>query len=97
LKTLLVRVVVGDDRSLAACGPRRFANAFLIRHNELRLAGAVRTLPFGHLWYAEPNAINNAVGYAKFYSRSHNAVIRVYDETGNIVKTEEHAGNFREP
>jgi hypothetical protein len=26
-------------------------------------------LPFGGLWYGEPNAISNAVGYAKFYSR----------------------------
>jgi len=23
-------------------------------------------LPFGRLWYAEPNAVNNAIGYAKF-------------------------------
>jgi hypothetical protein len=30
-------------------------------------------LPFGRLWYAEPDAINNAVGYAKFFSRSHDA------------------------
>jgi hypothetical protein len=22
-------------------------------------------LPFGRLWYAEPNAINNAIGYAQ--------------------------------
>jgi hypothetical protein len=34
-------------------------------------------LPFGRLWYGEPNAISNAVGYAKFFSRSHDAVIRV--------------------
>jgi hypothetical protein len=27
-------------------------------------------LPFRRLWYGEPNAINNAVGYAKFFSRS---------------------------
>jgi hypothetical protein len=26
-------------------------------------------LPFGRLWYGEPNAVNNAIGYAKF--RSH--------------------------
>jgi len=26
-------------------------------------------LPFGRLWYGEPNAISNAIGYAKFYSR----------------------------
>ena len=34
-------------------------------------------LPFGRLWYAEPDAINNGVGYAKFYSRSHDAVTRL--------------------
>jgi len=28
-------------------------------------------LPFGRLWYGEPDAIMNAIGYAKFYSRSH--------------------------
>jgi hypothetical protein len=39
-------------------------------------------LPFGRLWYGEPNAISNAIGYAKYYSRSHDAVIRVYDEAG---------------
>jgi hypothetical protein len=37
-------------------------------------------LPFGRLWYAEPNAISNAVDYAKFRSRSHDALIRVYDD-----------------
>ena len=29
--------------------------------------------------------------------RSHDAVIRVYDETGNVVETHEHAGEFKEP
>jgi hypothetical protein len=28
----------------------------------------------------EPGAVTNAIGYAKFFSRSHNAVIRVYDK-----------------
>ena len=28
-------------------------------------------LSFGRLWYAGEGAINNAVGYAKFFSRSH--------------------------
>jgi hypothetical protein len=36
-------------------------------------------LPFGRLWYCDPDAITNAVGYGKFYSRSHDAAIRVYD------------------
>ena len=40
-------------------------------------------LPFGRLWYGEPNAISNAVGYAKFFSRSHDAVIRVYAPEGS--------------
>jgi hypothetical protein len=26
-------------------------------------------LPFGRLWYGEPNAVSNAIDYAKFYSR----------------------------
>src|SRR5881394_963645 len=48
-------------------------------------------LPFGRLWYGEPDAISNAVGYTKFYSRSHDAVIRVYDEPGNVIEPHEHA------
>ena len=50
-------------------------------------------LPFGRLWYGEPNAANNA----KFRSRSHDAVIRVYDEADNVIETHEHAGDFKEP
>ena len=44
-------------------------------------------LPFGPLWYAGPNAVSNAIGYAKFRSRSHDAVICVYDEAGNVIET----------
>ena len=33
---------------------------------------------------------------AKFRSRSHDAVIRVYDAAGNVIETHEHTGNFRE-
>jgi hypothetical protein len=54
------------------------------------------SLPFGRMWYGEPDAISNAIDYAKFYRRSHLAVIRVYDETGNVVETHEHAGEFKE-
>jgi hypothetical protein len=52
-------------------------------------------LPFGAPWYDEPSAVSNAVGYAKFYSRSHDAVIRVYDDAGNVIETQEHAGEFK--
>jgi hypothetical protein len=54
-------------------------------------------LPFGSLWYGEPNAVSNAIGYAKHRSRSHHAVIRVYDEAGNVIETHEHKGEFKEP
>jgi hypothetical protein len=49
-------------------------------------------LPFGRLWYGEPDTISNALGYAKFFSRSHDAVIRVYNAASNVIKTHEHAG-----
>jgi len=49
------------------------------------------------LWYGEPNAVSNAVGYAKFRSRSHDAMIRVYDDAGNVIDPHEHKGEFKEP
>ncbi len=52
-------------------------------------------LPFGRLWYGEPNAISNAIDYAKFYSRSHDATIRIYDHAGNVIETHEHKGEFK--
>ena len=41
--------------------------------------------------------IAKAMDYAKFFSRSHNAVIRVYDEAGNVIQTHEHKGQFKKP
>ena len=40
---------------------------------------------------------NRSSSYAKFYSRSHDAVIRVYDAAGNVIETQEHKGEFKEP
>jgi hypothetical protein len=57
----------------------------------------ISELPFGGLCYGGPNAVANAIGYAEHRSRSHDAVIRVYDETGNVIETHEHKGNFRKP
>jgi hypothetical protein len=37
------------------------------------------------------------MGYAKFRSRSHDAVIRVYDEAGTVIETHEQAGDFADP
>jgi hypothetical protein len=52
-------------------------------------------LPFGRLWYDGPNAVSNAIGSAKFRSRSHDAVIRVYDDAGNVIEPHEHKGEFK--
>ena len=54
-------------------------------------------LPFGRLWYGEPNAVENAIDYAKFRSRSHRAAIHVFDNAGNVIETHEHKGDFKEP
>jgi hypothetical protein len=44
------------------------------------------------LWYAEPNAISQAIGYAMHRSRSDDAVIRVYDAAGNVMEMHQHCG-----
>jgi len=57
----------------------------------------LRTDAGGRLWYGGPTAISNAISFAKFNTRSHDAVIRVYDEAGNVIAMHEHAGEFKEP
>ena len=83
------------DQSLQLTAPCTFtksARAKIIRGVDL-ISDA---LPFGRLWYDGPNAASNAIGYASQYSRSHDAVIRVYDDAGNVIETHEHAGDFKE-
>ena len=50
-------------------------------------------LRFGPIWYAGPDAVRYAVAYAKYRSRSHRAIIRVFNEEGNVTET--HAGEMR--
>jgi hypothetical protein len=38
-----------------------------------------------------------AIGYPTHRSRSHNAVIGVYDKAGNVIEGHEHQGDFKEP
>jgi hypothetical protein len=44
------------------------------------------------MWYRGPKAITDAIDNAKFRSPSRRAVIRVYDDAGNVIETQEHAG-----
>jgi len=46
--------------------------------------------------YAGCDAASNAIGYAQQYSRAHDAVIRVYDDAGEVIQTYEHKGDFNE-
>jgi len=55
------------------------------------LAAAVEVLGLNHefpmrrhsvvCWYGKRNAVSNAITYAKFYIRSHDAVICLYDHS----------------
>jgi hypothetical protein len=51
-------------------------------------------LPFGGLWYLK---VPDAIEYAQHYSRAHDAVIRVYDESGKLIQAHPHKGDFKEP
>ena len=43
----------------------------------------------GPIWYAGPDAVRNAVSFAKYCSRSRCAIIRVFNESGNVTETHE--------
>src|ERR1700716_4188979 len=62
--------------------PRKDGDGFDLISDQLRR---------GPIWYAGPDAVRNAVAYAKYrsHSRSHSAIIRVFDESGTAVETHE--------
>jgi len=70
-----------------------FSNDLNLTQTLLRRRSNCDALTFGRLWYHTPD---NAVPYAQFYSRSHDAVIRIYDDAGNVIETHEHKGDFKE-
>jgi hypothetical protein len=63
------------------------------KHGFDLMSDALRLSP---LWYSGPNAISNAIRFAKFHSRSHDAVIRVYDDAGNVIETYEQTRDLYE-
>ena len=46
---------------------------------------------YGPIWYAGPDAVRNAIAYAKYrsHSRSQRAIIRVLDDSGGVVQMHE--------
>jgi hypothetical protein len=51
-------------------------------------------LPLGVLCFEGPDAIEDAVNYARSFSYSHPAIIRVFDESGTLAVTLELAHDF---
>jgi hypothetical protein len=43
---------------------------------------------YGPIWYAGPDAVRNAIAYAKYRSRSRSnrAIIRVLDDSGSVIQ-----------
>ena len=46
---------------------------------------------YGPIWYAGPDAVRNAIAYAKYrsHSRSQRAIIRVLDDSGAVIQMHE--------
>ena len=46
---------------------------------------------YGPIWYAGPDAVRNAVAYAKYrsWSLSHKAIIRMFDESSTVIMTKD--------
>ena len=44
---------------------------------------------------ASRTRLTTTVSNAQFYGRSRDAVIRVYDDAGNVIETYDHKGDFK--
>jgi hypothetical protein len=42
-------------------------------------------LPHGRLWYGGTNAVENAIGYLRFYSQTQQTEVKVFDANGALV------------
>jgi hypothetical protein len=83
------RMVFARAQDVYEIRPRKNGDGFDLISDRLRR---------GPIWYAGPDAVRNAVAYAKYRSRSrsHRAIIRVFDESGTTIETHESAGDFKE-
>jgi hypothetical protein len=66
------------------------------RSDKARGRSDFRCAPLRPPVVGKPDAVKSAVEYANHRSRSHDAVIRIYDEAGNVIETHEHIGDFKE-
>ena len=72
--------MIGHD--LYEVRPRKDRDGFDLMSNLFR---------YGPIWYAGPDAVRNAIAYAKYCShfRSQRAIIRVLDDSGAVVQMHE--------
>jgi glycine/serine hydroxymethyltransferase len=90
--------VAGDVFGVVVVSAGCFVPVVPCSNEHIKRNSTVKTFSIetGGLVVWRPRRITNAIDYAKFYSRSHQAVIRVYDAVGNVIETHEHADDFKE-
>jgi hypothetical protein len=75
-------VEASSDQDIYEIRPRKERDGFDLISDRLRR---------GPIWYAGPDAVRNAVSFAKYCSRSRSrrAIIRVFNESGNVTEVHE--------
>jgi hypothetical protein len=85
------------DRSVSRISANRGQRSYIIlgRHTAIQVKSSPESKP-DHS-NAKPGFIEKRSGQPlSFPVLSHDAVIRVYDESGNVIQTHEHTGDFKE-
>lgn len=75
------------EEDLYEIRPRKDQDGFDLISDQLR---------YGPIWYAGPDAVRYAVAYAKYLSssRSHKAIVFVFDESGSVIQRYGHDDDF---
>jgi hypothetical protein len=87
--------LLGDANSRMEMSPAAAQDVYEIRSRKDRDGFDLISdrLRYGPIWYGGPDAVRCAVAYAKHRSRSrsrsHRAIIRVFDEEGNVTRRHE--------
>jgi len=95
LARIALRKLASGKKREAICTDRAELCSSSVRNCPKKRILSRAALPFGRLWYGGPNAVSNAIGYAKHRSRSHDAVIRVTTSLNHVIETHEHAGRVQ--
>ena len=91
MKVFLANTLWGDANSRIEMSSTPAQDVYEIRPRKERdgfdlISDCLRR---GPIWYAGPDAVRNAVAFAKYCFRSRWAIIRVFNESGNVTETHE--------